>query len=220
MNRKKYLIVSGISLAVITLASGGFWLANRNDPKTVRKKANSSGPSQNVIPLGGERNEKSTGGLRVNAGGASSLGQLNSSSNTGTDSSSKSGDTASPSKAQLAEFEKYKNSEHALFGEIKAGTGTELIGGKTAAINYKAWLTNGQLFDQSPTNSDGSLQPFLFTLGAHSVIPGLEEGAHGMKVGGTRLIIIPPAVGYGAQGKGPVPGNAVMVFQVQLLQVQ
>lgn len=122
--------------------------------------------------------------------------------------------------ATFGQYDKYKNDDQALFAEIQAGTGAELTADKRAAVLYKGWLTNGQLFDASRPDSSGKLQAFDFTLGAHQVISGWEQGLAGMKVGGTRLLIVPPSVGYGASGQGPIPGNSVLVFQVQLLAVQ
>jgi FKBP-type peptidyl-prolyl cis-trans isomerase len=165
--------------------------------------------------------------LSVSESGASSLGQLNGGSGqnpaggSGTGSSSGSSNaSAGINPASFSEYDKYKNESHALFGEIQQGTGDTLAANKKAAVYYKGWLTNGQLFDESRAGSDGKLQPFVFTLGAHQVVPGWEEGLAGMKVGSSRLVIVPPAVGYGTAGQGPVPGNAVMVFEVQLVAVQ
>ena len=104
--------------------------------------------------------------------------------------------------------------------DLQTGDGAALSNGQKAAVYYKGWLTNGQLFDQSQKGSDGNLQPFVFTLGQHQVIAGWEDALEGMKVGGVRLLIIPPSVGYGATGQGSIPPNAVLIFQVQLGAVQ
>jgi FKBP-type peptidyl-prolyl cis-trans isomerase len=159
----------------------------------------------------------------VNGTGASDLGQLgvggNQSQNSGgsSSSSSSSGDV-NPS--TFTQYDKYKNNKDALFGDIKAGSGAQLTTGKKGTVYYKGWLTNGTLVDQSPVSASSQPQPYTFTLGAHEVIPGWEEAIYGMKAGGKRLLIIPPAVGYGSQGKGLVPPNAVLIFEVQLLSVQ
>jgi FKBP-type peptidyl-prolyl cis-trans isomerase FkpA len=122
--------------------------------------------------------------------------------------------------SSFTQYEKYKSGKSALFAEIQKGTGDELVNGKTAAVLYKGWLTNGQLFDQSRTDSSGKLQPFSFTLGAHQVISGWEQAMAGMKVGGTRLLIVPPTAGYGSTATGSIPPNSVLVFYVQLLAVK
>jgi FKBP-type peptidyl-prolyl cis-trans isomerase FkpA len=118
------------------------------------------------------------------------------------------------------EYEKYKDQDTALFGEISKGDGAEIAANNKAAIVYRGWLTDGTLFDSSPKGADGKYQAMSFTVGANEVIPGLEQGLGGMKVGGKRLIIIPPAVGYGASGHNNVPPNAVMVFEIALVGIQ
>ena len=101
--------------------------------------------------------------------------------------------------------------------DLVVGTGTEAVAGKIITVHYTGKLTNGQVFDSSVSRG----QPFQFELGAGSVIPGWEQGFEGMKVGGKRLLVIPPALGYGAQGAGGViPPNATLIFDVELLNVQ
>ena len=76
---------------------------------------------------------------------------------------------------------------------------------------------NGQQFD----TSEGRTPPYFeFLLNAGKVIKGWDEGVQGMKVGGKRQLVIPPALGYGANGSGSIPGNAILVFEVTLLQVR
>ena len=101
------------------------------------------------------------------------------------------------------------------------GTGTEATAGKKVSVHYTGWLYNngakGAKFDSSVDRG----QPFQFTLGAHQVIAGWDEGVAGMKVGGKRTLIIPPELGYGARGAGGViPLNATLMFDVELLGVQ
>jgi FKBP-type peptidyl-prolyl cis-trans isomerase len=81
---------------------------------------------------------------------------------------------------------------------------------------YTGWLTDGTRFDGNMPN--GPTLPF--TLGAREVIPGWDEGITGMRVGGRRQIVIPPELGYGSMGSGPIPGNATLVFEVELAGVQ
>jgi FKBP-type peptidyl-prolyl cis-trans isomerase len=76
----------------------------------------------------------------------------------------------------------------------------------------------GNKFDSS---KEPGRQPFTFTLGAHQVIRGWDEGVVGIKEGGTRTLIIPPDMAYGPRGKGPVIGpNATLIFEVDVLKVQ
>ncbi len=99
--------------------------------------------------------------------------------------------------------------------DLKVGEGTEAVKGKSVSVNYKGTLLNGQVFDQSYGRG-----PFSFKLGAGEVIPGWDEGVAGMKIGGKRKLVIPPALAYGAQGAGGViPPNATLIFEVELLGV-
>jgi FKBP-type peptidyl-prolyl cis-trans isomerase FkpA len=108
--------------------------------------------------------------------------------------------------------------------DVKIGDGPEARSGRVVRVHYTGWLYDpgrpdkrGQKFDSS---KDGNT-PFDFTLGAQEVIPGWDEGVAGMKVGGTRILTIPPAMGYGARGAGGViPPNATLVFEVELLEVK
>lgn len=126
-----------------------------------------------------------------------------------------------PGPETFLQYDQYKDSKEALFGELVAGTGAAAEINKQITVYYKGWLTNGKLFDESKLDKPGGkLQPLSFTVGAGEVISGWEQAIIGMKVGGTRRMIIPPSVGYGATGKAPVPPNAVMVFDVQLIDVK
>ena len=104
------------------------------------------------------------------------------------------------------------------YWNIKLGTGALAIPGKKVKVDYTGWLTNGKKFDSSV----GTGHPFEFTLGNGDVIKGWDEGIAGMKVGGKRQLRIPPSLGYGAQGTpgGPIPPNATLIFDVQLLGAQ
>jgi FKBP-type peptidyl-prolyl cis-trans isomerase len=98
------------------------------------------------------------------------------------------------------------------------GTGAEAVPGKTAVVHYTGWLTDGTKFDSSLDRN----QPFSFPLGAGQVIKGWDEGVAGMKVGGKRVLVVPPGLGYGARGAGNglIPPNATLKFEVQLLDVR
>jgi FKBP-type peptidyl-prolyl cis-trans isomerase len=103
------------------------------------------------------------------------------------------------------------------YTDDQIGTGAEATTGKTAVVHYTGWLMDGTKFDSSVDRN----QPFSFPLGAGQVIKGWDEGVVGMKVGGKRTLIIPPALGYGARGAGGViPPNATLKFEVQLLDVK
>ncbi len=97
------------------------------------------------------------------------------------------------------------------------GTGTAAAVGDYVTVNYTGTLDNGTVFDSS---LKPGRTPFGFLLGAGQVIRGWDEGVLGMKVGGTRELTIPPALGYGSQGAGTViPPNATLHFTVTLLSV-
>ena len=105
--------------------------------------------------------------------------------------------------------------------DTKAGTGASPRSGQIVVVHYTGWLwdsvapnTHGKKFDSSLDRG----QPFSFKLGGGQVIKGWDEGVAGMKVGGKRTLIIPPQLGYGAQGAGGViPPNATLIFDVELL---
>lgn len=96
----------------------------------------------------------------------------------------------------------------------QAGTGAEATAGKIVSVHYSGRLENGTVFDTSVGR-----QPIQFMLGAGQVIPGWDQGLLGMRVGGKRVLIIPPELGYGASGYGPIPGNATLIFEVELVDV-
>lgn len=106
------------------------------------------------------------------------------------------------------------------YEDTTPGTGAEAKAGQHVKVHYTGWLYNdgvkGAKFDSSKDRND----PFDFGLGAGMVIKGWDEGVQGMKVGGTRLLVIPPELGYGARGAGGViPPNATLIFEVELLGV-
>ena len=106
------------------------------------------------------------------------------------------------------------------YDDTTAGTGATAKKGDNVSVHYTGWLYNngeqGKKFDSSKDRND----PFEFPLGAGHVIQGWDEGVQGMQVGGTRRLVIPPQLGYGARGAGGViPPNATLLFEVELLAV-
>lgn len=99
--------------------------------------------------------------------------------------------------------------------DITLGTGDEARPGQTVAVHYVGTLEDGTVFDSSHERG----QPISFTLGTGQVIPGWDQGIQGMKVGGVRKLVIPPALGYGEAGYGPIPPNATLIFEVELLAI-
>ena len=84
--------------------------------------------------------------------------------------------------------------------EVLVGEGAEARAGQMVSVHYTGWLTDGTKFDSSKDRNE----PFEFPLGARHVIAGWDEGVQGMKIGGTRKLTIPAALGYGARGAGGV----------------
>lgn len=99
--------------------------------------------------------------------------------------------------------------------DTTVGTGAEAKVGDTVQVNYVGMLEDGTVFDAS-ANHGG---PYTFVLGAGTVIAGWDQGIVGMKEGGQRTLIIPPELGYGPNGYGPIPPNATILFQVELVKV-
>ncbi|HEY9789728.1 MAG TPA: FKBP-type peptidyl-prolyl cis-trans isomerase [Candidatus Obscuribacterales bacterium] len=104
------------------------------------------------------------------------------------------------------------------YQDVVVGTGAMPHQGQKVTVHYTGWLLNGKKFDSSVDRG----QPFNFTLGAGEVIKGWDEGVASMKIGGTRILMVPAKLGYGERGTpgGPIPPNATLKFQVQLLGAQ
>ncbi len=102
------------------------------------------------------------------------------------------------------------------YADVVVGSGQEAKTGDTVSMLYTGYLTDGTVFDSNVTSG----QPYSFPLGQRQVIQGWDEGIVGMKVGGKRRLIIPAALGYGAQGAGGViPPDAELIFDVELVSV-
>ena len=108
------------------------------------------------------------------------------------------------------------NIKRMVIDDIKIGTGEEVQAGDVVSVHYVGQLQNGQEFDSSKKRGE----PFEFTVGAGRVIQGWEEGVVGMKVGGERVLVIPSEKAYGEAGIGPIPGNATLVFSIELLEIK
>jgi FKBP-type peptidyl-prolyl cis-trans isomerase FkpA len=104
--------------------------------------------------------------------------------------------------------------------DLVVGTGAEAVSGKTAGINYSVWLYSDTAVENKGTFIQTSSAPFSFVVGGTGVIQGVNQGVTGMKVGGKRRLVIPPDLAYGSAGNGPIPPNATIVFEPELVSVQ
>jgi len=107
--------------------------------------------------------------------------------------------------------------------DVKEGTGLEAKPGDTVSVLYEGRFTDGTVFDSSAAHGN---QPLIFVLGSPQIIAGFQIGVRGMKVGGERLLAIPPSLGYGGEdvkdpvtGKVVIPANSTLIFGVQLIKV-
>jgi peptidylprolyl isomerase len=99
--------------------------------------------------------------------------------------------------------------------DTQPGSGAAAKEGDTLVVNYTGKLQDGTVFDSSVGKT-----PFEFMLGGGQVIPGWDQGLVGMKVGGKRTLTIPPDLAYGAQGTGPIPPNATLTFDIELISIK
>ena len=120
-----------------------------------------------------------------------------------------------PPGGSIAQFEKI---------DTHAGEGREVQSGDTVSVHYTGWLYDENAADKHGRKFDSSVDrgtPFSFKVGGKQVIRGWDEGVAGMKEGGKRTLMLPPDYGYGARGAGGViPGNASLVFDVEVLKIE
>ena len=107
------------------------------------------------------------------------------------------------------------------FEDTVVGTGASPATGQTCSMHYTGWLwvngAKGKKFDSSHDRD----RPFEFPIGKGRVIKGWDEGVATMKVGGKRILLIPPDLGYGSRGAGgAIPPNATLIFEVELLEIK
>ena len=115
------------------------------------------------------------------------------------------------------DLEQMTRTESGLYYEdLEPGSGLASREGHVLETHYTGWLTTGEQFG---TSREGS--PYSFQLGRHQVPRGFEEGVTGMRIGGVRRLVVPPALGYGARGQPPtIPPSATLVYEIELLDIK
>lgn len=108
------------------------------------------------------------------------------------------------------------NLKNMVIEDVKIGEGEAVKDGDSVSVHYIGTLQDGSEFDNSKKRG----APFQFEVGASEVIKGWDEGLVGMKVGGQRILVIPPDKAYGENGIGPIPGGATLVFAIELLSIE
>jgi FKBP-type peptidyl-prolyl cis-trans isomerase FkpA len=96
--------------------------------------------------------------------------------------------------------------------DVTTGSGPTARRSSWVTVAYRGWLADGTVIDSSETG-----RPISFPLGARRVIDAWDEAIPGMKVGGTRRLVVPPRLGYGSHGEGKIPPNAILVFDIMLM---
>jgi FKBP-type peptidyl-prolyl cis-trans isomerase len=109
-----------------------------------------------------------------------------------------------------------RNSNGLYFKELVVGPGAIAQDAQQVGVYYKGQRVNAAIFDQRQAPQ----APFTFRIGSGQVVAGFDQGVRGMRVGGKRQVIIPPALGYGSQGSGPIPPNSILIFTLDLASVQ
>ena len=107
------------------------------------------------------------------------------------------------------------NQAQVLKQDEVVGAGDLAVNGSLVVVHYTGKFVDGRVFDSSVSRGE----PFQFILGAGQVIKGWDDGVEGMRVGGKRLLQIPPELGYGMNDYGPIPGGSTLYFEVELLKV-
>ena len=102
------------------------------------------------------------------------------------------------------------------YRDIVVGTGAQAKPGNIVSVYYTGWLPNGIVIDTTQRPA----APLQFTLGEGRVIQGWDRGITGMRVGGRRQLVIPPALGYGNRPRGQIPPRSTLVFTIELVAVR
>jgi FKBP-type peptidyl-prolyl cis-trans isomerase len=107
--------------------------------------------------------------------------------------------------------------------DLRAGSGAPAVSGIRVSVYYTGWLYDASRPDQKGLQFEtnvGAANPLPFTLGIGEVIPGWDSGLLNMRVGGLRRLVIPPSLAYGSARRGPIPANATLLFEVELVSAE
>ena len=105
------------------------------------------------------------------------------------------------------------------YTDLTEGTGAAAKKGDTVEVHYTGWLDSKT--KDEPFDSSVGRKPFVFPLGGGRVIKGWDEGVAGMKIGGKRLLVLPPELAYGKRGAGAdIPPDSTLLFEVELLKIK
>lgn len=118
--------------------------------------------------------------------------------------------------AYLQAIDKKGNFNRMVIDDIKIGVGEEVKEGDTVFVHYVGTLQDGTEFDNSRKRGE----PFEFKVGEGMVIKGWEEGLIGMKVGGQRVLVIPPELAYGDRDIGEIPAGSTLIFAIELMEIK
>jgi hypothetical protein len=220
MKKAVWFSVGLVSVIAITAVGGWYWWQGQQAPEARSSSGGSvslgetvDAPANNeqALEMSGQTLTQSAG-----SGGSSGTGGSGGSNGSSTAPSETPASATLPGPAQFGQYEQYKQAESPLFIDIEAGTGKAVGAGSVVTVDYRGWLTDGKLFDESYSRNE----KFSFRVGDHRVISGWEMGTMGMKEGGKRRLIIPPAFGYKNQAQGDIPANSVLIFDIWVHEVK
>jgi FKBP-type peptidyl-prolyl cis-trans isomerase FkpA len=105
--------------------------------------------------------------------------------------------------------------------DLREGTGAEAATNNRLMVHYTLWLYDETAAGNKGLQVESSIgqMPFSFVLGSAEVIEGWNRGLAGMRVGGLRRLVVPPSLGYGDTRNGPIPPNATLLFEIELLDI-
>lgn len=198
------MVATGI---LLTLSVGGYvWWEQQSGKEDAFEQSSAAKKNTSQTVTGAQSTpQQQSSGLQVKGAGQS----LN----------KQSANTTLPGPENFQQYDQYANSGGVLYVDSVVGGGEAVKAGDVAAVLYKGWLTDGTLFDQTTKNEAGQFEAFSFKVGAGTVIGGWDQGIDGMKLGGKRRLVIPPAFAYGEEDHRPIPPNAVLVFDIELVAI-